>query len=287
MTAEDFIIEVHSSNIMPDEFDKKFEEFRAFQKIVWSTLDEFKRVCEKNDITYSLAFGSLLGVVRDKGQIPWDYDVDVYVPYNEKQRLVEALKKDLNENYFFVSPDNDPRCCRSIMRITPKGYNSNILHVDVFFFTGAPDNEEERMRLANRLTEIEKIRYAKLVNPFVACEGKLKWFILLCIRKLKVISVSTKKLLDEYDILCSKYDPSVTTYAINTSLLANKKVYLASGLYNTIPYEIGDSTYDIPLGYEDILKLEYGDYTKVLPLDRRLKEFVTSYDKLIRYACRK
>ena len=36
--------------------------------------------CQKNDIIYYLAYGTMLGAVRENGMIAWDYDIDVMLP---------------------------------------------------------------------------------------------------------------------------------------------------------------------------------------------------------------
>ena len=55
-------------------------------------LELFDRCMEENNIEYTLAFGTLLGAVREKGFIKHDLDIDVYVwnqQYSEK--LVSIL----------------------------------------------------------------------------------------------------------------------------------------------------------------------------------------------------
>ena len=93
MTSEEFLKEVLSSPQCPDNFEEIYKEFQKYQKVTMDTLIEFHRVCEKSNIEYELAYGSLLGAIRDNGQIPWDYDIDVFVAFKDKARLIETLKK--------------------------------------------------------------------------------------------------------------------------------------------------------------------------------------------------
>ena len=53
------------------------ETFRELQLTQLQILKELDRICKKNDITYYLAWGSLLGAVRHQGFIPWDDDVEI------------------------------------------------------------------------------------------------------------------------------------------------------------------------------------------------------------------
>ena len=55
-------------------------------------LAEFDRLCRRHDLTYYLAYGTLLGAVRHGGYIPWDDDIDVMMPRGEYDRLHQVFQ---------------------------------------------------------------------------------------------------------------------------------------------------------------------------------------------------
>ena len=70
-------------------------------------LKKFIEFCEKNNLTYYICGGTLLGAIRHKGFIPWDDDIDVMMPRKEFEKLEKILnKKRISENLEFISYDN-------------------------------------------------------------------------------------------------------------------------------------------------------------------------------------
>lgn len=65
-------------------------------------------LCEKNNITYWLDGGTLLGAVRNGHMIPWDDDIDVCFPADDHQRILQILDEFSQQNnpyfvYFYKS----------------------------------------------------------------------------------------------------------------------------------------------------------------------------------------
>ena len=50
---------------------------------------EIDEICKKHHLRYVMAGGSLIGVVRNEGFIPWDDDVDIYMPKADWDKFVE------------------------------------------------------------------------------------------------------------------------------------------------------------------------------------------------------
>lgn len=78
------------------------------QQIMVEILIEFDRVCSKNNLTYWIDFGSLLGAVRHGGFVPWDDDIDVSMPPADFRRFLEIGQQELEKDYFLQTEETDP-----------------------------------------------------------------------------------------------------------------------------------------------------------------------------------
>lgn len=62
------------------------------QKHLLKLMREIDEICKKHHLRYVMAGGSLIGVVRNEGFIPWDDDVDIYMPRDDWDKFVELSR---------------------------------------------------------------------------------------------------------------------------------------------------------------------------------------------------
>ena len=281
MTPEEFLEEVLGSNLCPEDFEHIYGEFRKYQFGTRSVLDEFHRICESKGIEYQLAYGSLLGLVRDGGQIPWDYDIDVFVSYEKKSALIEALKGSLDNSYYFYCPEVDPGCRHEIMRIAPKGFRTEALHVDVFYYIGSPVREDERRVYQRRVAYVSELRYGKLVNICEESLGQPRRFASLLLRKkLPAVFRSLSSIQREYEELCSRFSVNDSPFLVSADSYAEWYEFPGAWLRETELVSVEDRQYRIPSHYDELLRLIYGDYLTVPSLESRIREVMRSYARI-------
>ena len=78
----------------------KLLSLEEVKEVELNELIELDRICREHGLTYLLAYGTLLGAVRHKGFIPWDDDIDVMMPREDYERLIEHFDEWTNNpNY--------------------------------------------------------------------------------------------------------------------------------------------------------------------------------------------
>src|SRR5699024_5656505 len=83
-------------------------ELEILRKIGLDILMEFIRRCDVLDLKYYLTYGTLIGADIHEVYIPWDDDVDVYMPRPDYEIFMKEAKKYLKDNYFVQNNDTDP-----------------------------------------------------------------------------------------------------------------------------------------------------------------------------------
>ena len=144
-------------------------------KKVWAVeiciLEEFDRICKKHGLKYYAGFGTLLGLVRHHGFIPWDDDIDVAMmrPDYEKMKLI--IKDELSAPYEFQDEQcpfqlrtfckiRDPRTTGIEFTDAPEDFNQG-LFIDIFPLDDACNSADD----INPNWEMKKELWCALSNP--------------------------------------------------------------------------------------------------------------------------
>ena len=102
---------------------------REFQLFQLGILKEFIRLCEKNDLRYFAAYGTLLGAARHQGFIPWDDDIDLWMPAEDYVRFRDVCKAQLKPPYYLQSHETNLQNFISWQRIGREDTTSLLLEM--------------------------------------------------------------------------------------------------------------------------------------------------------------
>ena len=92
-------------------------QLRDLQLSILSILKHIDSICRRNNITYWLGSGTLLGAVRHGGFIPWDDDVDIEINRKDRKRFIEACKRDLPSNLHIQIHSTEPDYYPNILKV--------------------------------------------------------------------------------------------------------------------------------------------------------------------------
>lgn len=79
-------------------------------------MSELHKICENNDLRYSLAGGSLIGALRHEGFIPWDDDMDIMMPYEDYKKFKSIVASSKHEWLEYKIPGESPNYYRTMLR---------------------------------------------------------------------------------------------------------------------------------------------------------------------------
>ena len=83
------------------------ETIRRLQLKELETLVYFKQFCDEHGLTFFFCGGCCIGSLRNKGFIPWDDDIDVFMPRGDYERLPELWKKYSKDPRFLCLKTDD------------------------------------------------------------------------------------------------------------------------------------------------------------------------------------
>lgn len=257
------------SIIIPDGFLQ--EETRngytvsAEMKKVWAVeldlVQCFINVCEKHGLRYFACGGTLLGAARHQGFIPWDNDVDLFMPMEDYIKLREIAGSEFQEPYFLQSEYDCARAGKSesICRLRNTettailrrdfdmkfSYDQGIW-IDIHPMNGmapASEREEYIRTLLECMTQMDTIARNHAADVEQALSAQIA----------------------EFDRLRAKYPVSPATKKIvvfSNSLRSEFGIYNAWYYQKTVQLPFEMLTVAAPYEYKNVLRDRYGVWRK-------------------------
>lgn len=228
--------------------------------VAFDMLKEVIKICNSNNITYYCQAGTVLGVIRHGGAIPWDHDIDIIIPNNEIDHFVECAERELSEKYYVDYYKTNEKAWIEFPRIGMKGFSTSSLHLDVFRLIGLPNKREEQLSMMEQACEAVKI-IKKKRRSFLACIYHNDWSSFF--EKFKYVFISKKKMYTLFDSVCNKYDYESAQYVMNPSGKYREKNIFRKEIYGEgVIKQFNNIDVRIPSDYDFYLHQYYGDYLK-------------------------
>lgn len=253
------------------------ENVRAVQLVQLEILKQFISICEKYNLRWYMTGGALIGVLRHKGFIPWDDDIDVGMPRRDFEKFV-SLQKDYPIGYTLINHQNDKLWQFNFAQFVDNE-SEIVVHmneqprkckiwIDVFPIDGLPANvffrwlHIKRILYYRYLVQIPNIRTQvdthKVGRPWYE---KCLIYVLHVLPLGKLIDVD--KMLLKMERLLKKYDFYNTLWAGNMLGKYREKEAMKKEWWG-IPIKLPFETIMVNCP-EDADKIEiklYGDYMK-------------------------
>lgn len=238
----------------------------------------FVNFCNENNLLCYMCGGGAIGALRHEGFIPWDDDLDFFMPRNDYEKLIEiwnqkadtkkyslinANKNLIDHNLFITIRDNETTAIKPYQ----KGINiSHGLALDIIPLDGCPDGFKRKKQVFWALI------YSLFKSQVIPQKhGKLKKFvskILLGIIPTKILKFKLWKFAEK-QMTKYKIEDNENITELCSGPYYMKKIYKKEWFEKNVFIKFEDTKLPVPVGYDGYLKTAFGDYMKLPPKEKQ------------------
>lgn len=252
------------------------------KKIELETLLQLDALCTQLGLRYSLCGGTLLGAIRHGGFIPWDDDIDIFMPRPDYNRLIAYCKEnetpftllcnETNEKYGYLFAK---AMAKNTVIYEENANPTNIdmgVYIDIFPIDGLADDYDSSKKLFNKTRFKREMLVAKNWKRFFKSKThawyyepiRLAFFLVsrFVSRQGLINSIQRAYAADAFD---------QRGYAATVCGSYRLKEILKRSVYDTYTeLEFEGYKFKALADYDTYLSSIYGDYMKLPPEEKRV-----------------
>lgn len=242
-------------------------------------MDDIDRVCKSSNLKYFMAYGSLIGAIRHHGIIPWDDDIDIQMPRDDYEKFISIYSKE--GRYQITSPkSSDP------LYYYAKVYNADTLKlesevsyrkrnplgidIDIFPLDNYCGIRPQGNRMPNKRS-LQLLYYLRMYAIDDITTKKSRKYPLLSYF-LGVIShiIGNKAIISLFEHIAKSGNKSQSCYYTVYSGMTNISIFQKTDFESCLNIPFENRFYNVPIGYDNILRSSYGDYMALPPEEKRV-----------------
>ncbi|MBQ2980620.1 MAG: LicD family protein [Lachnospiraceae bacterium] len=247
-------------------------------------LDYVVSVCEANDLTYMLIYGTALGAYRHKDFIPWDDDLDIAMPREDYEKFIEIVTSNPHNMYSLQNEINEKKYYLPFSKIRKNGtkfiediaqgmYANEGIFIDIFVLDYVEDINSIKYRIKSNITTYLKhiLRYTGYKKAYSTKRGILGRIAenIICIPAYVLPKKSLLRFLNK--LSKGKCTKEHAKYIVEYSEVKSKMAMPKDVYYPVKKIEMHGKMYNIHNNIEKYLTLAYGDdYMELPPVEERV-----------------
>ena len=257
---------------------RQITDINELRQIQMGILDNVHRFCEAHGLTYFLSSGTLIGAVRHKGYIPWDDDIDIYMPRKDYEQFLQ-IYSDETGRYRAINPQTESHYYYTFVKVVDQktrmveketeGFEIGV-YMDIFPVDYVTDDLAEREQVFKKKKLLYKIRRCKISNSN-PLQSKLAYWV------YKNWPISVKQLENRIRKLIVLNHPTNTVCNMTEAGPKLKGCFPAEDIASAVDIEFEGKMYKTMIGYRDYLERTYGDYMTLPPVEQRVTHKFEAY----------
>ena len=239
-------------------------------------LKDVVEVLDNHNLTYYMSYGSLIGILRHGGFIPWDDDIDIMLFREDFDKSLDILKDELSDKYDLIQMDYIDDCFGSFAKISLRNttfsrwYTDYVeydlgINIDLFVLDNIPDSDF----IAKLHHYAYVFFYQFVINSCIKMDMYTKFRTKMhhaVYHFLNIIPINKKFWKKVLTKVMTIFNNKKTNKVVDCF---NFRIYDRDDFEPAVKAKFEDFEVRIPKNSDKMLTQVYGDYMKIPPVEKR------------------